>query len=145
MLLLFPDLSELSDVDSAIYALRYSLFGDTVPDFVPDYTVELIPVGFAGFFVFYLLYGYGQRIQLIPLRFFYFIAAFSVMPASCWFAAPAVLYFWGNVSIILFVVLLKLFHEFQKKRMLKQAKDIARAIEKAAAAAAAAEAEVTNS
>lgn len=138
MLLLFPDLSAMSDADSIIYALHYSLFGDTVADYHPDYTLDLLPVGFGGFLISYLLY-----LQSLKYRWgwAYKLMAIVAIPASCWFAAPVVLYFWGNVFLVCLIITIRLLYKRHKKLLAKLALERElRLAEEAAAAAAAAEA-----
>lgn len=141
MLLLFPDISAMSDADSIIYTIHYSLFGDTVAEYHPDYTLDLLPVGFAGFLLSYLLY-----LQSLKYRWgwAYQLVAIVAIPASCWFAAPVVLYFWGNVFLSALIITISLLYKRHKKILAKLALERELLLEQEAAAAAAAAEAIEN-
>ena len=141
MLFLFPDISEMSDADSIIYTLHYAFFGDTVAECRPDYTLDLIPVGFSGFLLSYLLY-----LQSLKYRWgwAYKLVAITAIPASCWFAAPVVLYFWGNVFLISLLITIRLLYDRHKKLLAKLALERELMLEQEAAAAAAAAEAIEN-
>lgn len=141
MLLLFPDISEMSDADSILYALHYSLFGESIAEYNPDYTLNLIPVGFGGLLLSYLLYLQSLKYKW---SWAYRLVAIAAIPSSCWFAAPVVLYFWGNVFLICLIITIRLLYDRHEKLLAKLALERKVILEQEIAAAAAAAEAINN-